>query len=100
MLEAIFELDNGTDLVMAAPTHWDMESKDDPEGVLNLSNKRLTFEQKEKITTKLVLFISTASQLVQQTLINQPLSGVKSIKAVNKGLFGHHDFLEVQVSDL
>ena len=100
MSEAKFGLDNGEDLVMAAPARWDKESKDDPEGVLYLSNKRLIFEQKEKIATKKVLFITTASDLVQQTLINQTLSGVKSIKAVNKGLFGHHDFLEVQFSDL
>lgn len=100
MLEEKFELDNGADLVMAAPARWDKESKVDPEGVLYLSNIRLIFGQKEKIATKRVLFITTASELVQQTLINQPLSGVKSIKAVNKGLFGHHDFLEVQFSDL
>jgi len=96
---AKFELDNGEELVMAAPTRWDKESKDDPEGVLYLSNKRLIFEQKEKIATKKVLFITTASELVQQTLINQPLGDVKSLKAANKGLFGHHDFLQVQFSD-
>ena len=100
MLEAKFELDNGADLVMAAPTRWDKESKDDPEGVLYLSNKRLIFEQKEKIATKRVLLITTASELVQQTLINKPLSGVKSIKAVYKSLFGLYDFFEVQFSEL
>ena len=100
MSDAKFDLDDGEDLVMAVPARWDKGSKDDPEGVLYLSNKRLIFEQKEKIATKKVLFITTASELVQQTLINQPFSGVRSVKAANKGLFGHHDFLEVQFSDL
>jgi predicted nucleic acid-binding Zn-ribbon protein len=99
MSEAKFELDDSEDLVMAVPTRWDKESKDDPEGVLYLSNKRLIFEQKEKIATKKVLFITTASELVQQALIDQLLTGVKTVKAANKGLFGHHDFLEVQFSD-
>jgi hypothetical protein len=97
--EAKIELGNDEDLVMAAPTRWDRESKDDPEGVLYLTNNRLIFEQKEKVATKKVLFITTASELVQQILIDQPLSGLDSVKAANKGLFGHHDFLEVQFSD-
>ncbi len=71
MSDAKFDLDDGEDLVMAVPARWDKESKDDPEGVLYISNKRLIFEQKEKIATKKVLFITTASELVQQTLINQ-----------------------------
>jgi hypothetical protein len=97
--EAKFELVDSEDLVMAVPTRWDKESKDDPEGVLYLSDKRLIFEQKEKVATKKVLFITTASELVQQALIDQPLAGINSVKAADKGLFGHHDFLEVQFSD-
>ena len=99
MSEAKYKLDDNEDLVMAVPTRWDQESKDDPEGVLYLTNKKLIFEQKEKVATKKVLFITTASELVQNILIDQPLAGIESIKAVNKGLFGHHDFLEVQFSD-
>jgi len=93
--QAKFQLGRGEDLIMAVPSRWDQEGKDDPEGVLYLSNQRLIFERKEKIATKKVLFITTASELVQQVLIDQALTGLKEIKAESKGLFGHQDFLLV-----
>ncbi len=93
--EARFKLAAGEDLVLAVPTRWDMEGKNDPEGVLYLSNKRLVFERKEKVATKKILFITTASELVQEVLIDQPLANLRSIKADNKGLFGHQDYLLV-----
>lgn len=99
LVQAKFQLDSGEDLVMAVPTRWDKEGKDDPEGVLYLSNRRLLFEQKEKIATKKVLFITTASELVQELLIDQPHSGISGVKAESKGLFGHQDFLMVSLSD-
>ncbi len=97
--KAKIELETGEELVMAAPARWDKESTEDPEGVLYLTSKRLIFEQKEKIATKKVLFVTTASELVQQVLIDQPLRSIQSVKAANKGLFGHQDFLEVTFSD-
>jgi hypothetical protein len=84
---------------MAAPIRWDKESKDDPDGILYVSNKHLIFEQKENAAMKKVLCITTASELVQRILINQPKSGVKSKKAANNGFFAHHDFLRVRFSD-
>lgn len=95
---ATFNLNPGESLVMAVSARWDREGSDDPEGVLYLTNKRLIFEQKEKVATKKVLFLTMASELVQKVLIDQPLSGVLSVKAQNKGLFGHQDFIEVQFS--
>jgi len=92
---ARFTLDQGEDLVMAVPARWDQEGKDDPEGVLYLSNKRLIFERKEKVATKKILFITTASELVQEVLIAEPLTALEQVKAENKGLFGHQDFLQV-----
>jgi hypothetical protein len=97
--EAKFKLAAGEDLVLAVPTRWDMEGKNDPEGVLYLSNKRLVFERKEKVATKKILFITTASELVQEVLIDQPLSNLRSIKADNKGLFGHQDYLLSEFND-
>ncbi len=97
--EARFKPDQGEELIMAVPARWDQEGKDDPEGVLYLTNKRLIFERKEKVATKKVLFITTASELVQEVLIDQPVSNLTSIKAENKGVFGHQDFLQAQFTD-
>ncbi len=99
LAEARFSLEEEEDLVMAVATRWDKEGKDDPEGILYLSNKRLIFERKEKVATKKVLFVTTASELVQDVLFAQPLGAVQEIKAQSKGLFGHQDFLEVRFAD-
>lgn len=96
---ACFKAAAGEDLVMAVAARWDKEGKDDPEGILYLTNRRLVFERKEKVATKKVLFITTASQLVQEVLIDQPLANIRSVKGENKGLFGHQDFVEVQFAD-
>ena len=97
--EARFSLETGEDLVMAVPTRWDKEGKDDPEGVLYLTSQRLIFERKEKVATKKVLFITTSSELVQEVLFSQPLKNIKGVKAQNKGLFGHHDYVQITFSD-
>ena len=99
LAEAKFQLANGENLVMAVANRWDKEGKDDPEGVLYLTNRRIIFERKEKVATKKILFITTASELVQEVLVDQPLSALSSVKAENKGLFGHQDFLMVDFSD-
>ena len=97
--EARFALETGEDLVMAVPARWDKKGNDDPEGVLYLTNKRLIFERKEKVATKKVLFITTASELVQEVLFAQMLAGVEKVKAQNKGLFGHHDYIQITFGD-
>ncbi len=97
--EAKFKLASGEDLVMAVPARWDKESKDDPEGILYLTDHRLVFEQKEKVATKKVLFITTASELVQEVQIDQPIQAVLEWNAENKGLFGHQDFLLVRFKE-
>ncbi len=99
LLQAEINLEHGEDLVMAVPARWDKEGKDDPEGVLYLTNQRLLFEQKEKVATKKILFVTTASELVQEVLIDQPLNKIGDSKAENKGLFGHQDYLTVEFSD-
>ncbi len=97
--ESQFELQTGEDLIMAVPARWDKEGKDDPEGVLFLTNQHLVFERKEKVATKKVLFITTSSELVQEVILEQPLSAVQSYRAESKGLFGHQDFLSVELSE-
>jgi len=87
-------------LIMAVKARWDKEGKDDPEGILYITNRRLVFERKEKVATKKILFITTASELVQETLIDQALGDLGAWKAESKGLFGHQDFLQVQLPRL
>lgn len=99
LAEAKFQIQRGEDLIQAVPARWDKEGKDDPEGVLYLSNRRLIFERKEKIATKKVLFITTASELVQEVLMDRSLSDLKEVKAESKGLFGHQDFLQISFQD-
>jgi len=93
--ESQFNLQTSEDLIMAVPTRWDKEGKDDPEGILFLTNQNIIFERKEKVATKKVLFITTSSELVQEVLLEQSLSAVKSYHAESKGLFGHQDFLSI-----
>ncbi len=93
--EARFQMGEGENLVMAVRARLDKEGKDDPEGVLFLSDQRLLFERKEKVATKKVLFITTEEELVQEVVFSAPVSGLGMVKAQTKGLFGHQDFLEV-----
>ncbi|MEN8242846.1 MAG: hypothetical protein ABFS17_13065, partial [Chloroflexota bacterium] len=93
--EASFEFVKDEDLYMAVKARWDQEGKEDPEGILMLTNKRLIFERKEKVATKKVLFVTTSKELVQEVMGAKPLAEVKDIKAQSKGLFGHQDFLEI-----
>lgn len=97
--EAKFDLNSGEHLVMAVKARWDKEGKDDPEGVLYLTNRRLVFERKEKVATKKILFITTASELVQEILIDQPAAEIKTVRSDNKGLFGHQDYIFIGFAD-
>ncbi len=80
---------------MGVPARWDQQGDEDPEGVLYVTSQRLIFEQKEKVATKKVLFLTLASELAHEVMIGEPLSNVRSVKSTNRGLFGHQDFLEV-----
>ena len=93
--DAQFSLERGEDLVMAVPARRDEESENDEEGILYLTNQRLLFEQKEREATKKVFFVTLASELVHELIIDERLDQLESVKAESKGLFGHQDFLEV-----
>ena len=99
LAEAKFNLADREDFYLAVQARWDQEGDDDPEGLLYLSNKRLIFERKEKVAVKKVLFFTTAEELVHEVLIDQALENIKQVKAINKGLFGNQDFIEVEFSD-
>jgi hypothetical protein len=97
--EASFEFSDGEDLYAAVKARWDQEGKDDPEGILYLTNQRLLFERKEKVATKKVLFITTAKEMVQELMLQSKLADLKNLKAASKGLFGNQDFLEVEYKE-
>jgi len=88
-------------LVMGVKAVWTKdgkEEKDDPEGVLFLTDQRILFEQKEEIATKKFLFITKERELVQNVLIDIPIKLVESVQASKQGVFKNHDFLEIGFS--
>lgn len=71
------------------------ENKDDPEGVLYLTDQRLLFEQKEEIATKKVLFITTEKQKVQELKWEIPAALVEEIKPSKQGFLNNEDHLDL-----
>ncbi len=94
--EARFRLESDEGLVRGVKARWDKEGKEDPEGILFLTDQRLIFERKEKVATKKVLFVTTSSEMVQEVIFEAPGPEISAVKAVSKGLFGHQDFLEIK----
>ncbi len=97
--EASFDLLATESGIMAVKAVWaedGKERKDDPEGVLFLTDQRLIFEQKEKIATKKVLFITTKKELVQKMLWEAPVALIEKTKASKEGFMNKDDFIEVQ----
>lgn len=86
--------------IQAVKAHWWRDGKKDgPEGVLYLTDQRLLFEQKEKVATKKVLFVTTESEMVQELLMAVPITGVESCASSHKGLGGHQDHLDFEFSE-
>ena len=97
--QATFDLLATEAAIMAVKAVWTKdgeEDKDDPEGVLYLTDQRLLFEQKEEIATKKVLFVTTKKELVHKLRWEVPVALIKKTKATNKGFMGKDDFIEVQ----
>jgi hypothetical protein len=85
--------------IMAVKATWirdNKEDKDDPQGVLLLTDQRILFEQKQEVATKKVLFITTQRQKVQQLLLETPVALVQGIKATKQGIFKNEDHLELE----
>ncbi len=99
--EATFQLLSTEAGVMAVKAVWvkgGKERKDDPEGVLYLTDQRLIFEQKEKIATKKVLFIVTEKKLVQQVLWECPAALIEEIVTEKQGLLKNEDHLDINLA--
>ncbi len=83
-------------IVLAVKAKWDKDGKDDPKGVLYLTDQRLAFERKEDVATKKVLFIATEKEKVQEAMLAVPLAEMTGVTASKKGLMGHEDHLDFE----
>jgi hypothetical protein len=96
LAEAKFQLlptEGGIAAVKAVWCKSGKEEKDDPQGVLYLTDQRLLFEQKEEIVTKKVLFVATEKKMVQELLLECPVSLVESVDASKQGLLKNEDHI-------
>jgi hypothetical protein len=85
-------------LIQAVEAEWQRDGNEKPDGILYLTDQRLLFEQKEKVATKKVLFITTESEVVQALLLQVPVASVESVKASTKGMLGREDHLDFTFS--
>jgi hypothetical protein len=83
--------------VKAVWTRDNKEDKEDPEGILFLTDQRLLFEQRQEIAKKKVLFVTTEREKVQNLQFETPVASIESIKATKQGLFKNEDWLEFQL---
>ena len=96
--EASFNLLATESGIMAVKAVWAKgrkQAKEDPEGVLYLTDQRILFEQKEKVTTKKVLFVATEKELVQELLWEAPVVLIEEAKAYKEGFLNKDDYIEL-----
>lgn len=82
--------------VKAVLAQGEKQKKGDPKGVLFLTDQRIIFEQKEKVTTKKVLFIATEKELVQKTHWDIPVVLIEDAKSRDEGFLGKDDYLDLR----
>lgn len=61
--------------------------KDEPEGVLYVTDQRLIFERVEKVATKKVLFVATEKKIVRELIWEAPVGAIEKVSAKDKGGF-------------
>ena len=97
--EATFKMLATESGIMAVKAVWasgEKQTKEDPEGVLYLTDQRIIFEQKEKVATKKVLFVATEKELVQETHWETPVVLVEEVKARKEGFLNKDDYIELR----
>jgi hypothetical protein len=98
---ASFQMLSGESVVRAVKAVWcknGKEEKNDPEGILYLTDQRLLFEQKEEIATKKVLFVATEKQKIQQLLFEIPVALIQKAVGEKQGLFKNIDILKLTLT--
>lgn len=90
--EASFKPLAGEALFLAAKAEWVAtgRGKDDPDGILYLTDQRLVFEQKETTGKKLGLFGGKKTQELEWEI---PLNQIEDVVPENKGFLGGKDML-------
>jgi hypothetical protein len=99
LAEATFQLIPTEGGIMAVKAVWcktGKEQKDDPEGVLFLTDQRILFEQKEEVATKKVLFIATEKQKVQALQWEVPVAMLDKVTTSKQGMMKNEDHIEVR----
>ena len=98
LAEAAFQLlptEAGIAAVKAVWCKSTKEQKDDPEGVLYLTDQRILFEQKEEVVTKKVLFVATEKHKVQSLLWEAPVALLDKVTTSKQGLLKNEDHIEI-----
>ena len=72
--------------IAACPAAW-ISDRDQPEGVLFLTDARLVFEQRQEIATKKILFFTTKTELIQKKLWESPIGAVDESQAEDQTAF-------------
>jgi predicted nuclease with TOPRIM domain len=94
--EACFKLLPAESGILAVKARYSRDAgmdKEDPKGVLYLTDQRLIFEQKEEKATKKFLFIATEKEKVQNQLLDTAIALIEKIETMKKGLFKNEDHL-------
>jgi hypothetical protein len=99
LAEATFQLlptEGGIAAVKAVWCKTGKEQKDDPEGVLYLTDQRIIFEQKQEVATKKVLFVATEKQKVQNLQLEAPVALAQEVKTSKAGFLKNEDHIEIR----
>ena len=85
MDQASFGFQPGEAGIAVVKAQWIKDGdKRGPEGYLYLTDRRLIFEQREKVAKKKVLFVKIASELVQEMLWESPIGCLVEVSATEK----------------
>ncbi len=76
--------------IAAVEARWLTQKDEGPRGLLFLTNARLAFEQREKVATKKVLFVTTASEEVKKLLWQFPIGALREVTTQDKSAFLSH----------
>lgn len=98
---ATFKLLNTEAAVNAVKVVWETtgkENKNDPKGLLYLTDQRLLFEQNQEVATKKILFIATEKEKIQKLMFEFPVILVVNMKTAKEGFFKNEDHLDLELA--
>ncbi len=81
-------------LFTAVQAKWLKAKKDEPEGILFLTDQRLIFEQREKVGGR----FGMGGQEVQEELWAVPVGAITEVRPEDKGVFGGKDLVHLTLS--